>query len=167
MQSMTLGKTTYDQVVAQFGPPRGQGTSIKEGITVTTITYAFASGADSLGGGVTSARGAGFHFRDGILIGKQFNSSYASERTDFDDTKVTRIKEGVTTISEVTEMFGPTNSEWSYPLIPGQNDRAAVYLYTETRGTAFNLDTRRKMLVVSYRPDGVVTKVEFGASGRN
>src|SRR5579871_3247827 len=133
MGTVTVGTTTYDQVRQQFGPPYREGTTIKEGITLKTASYAFAEGANSLGGGVTPARSVGYYFRDGVLVGKEFTSSYDAERTDFEESKVARIKEGVTSIREVTALLGSTEGEWTYPLIAKQNERAAVYLYSETR----------------------------------
>jgi hypothetical protein len=163
--SVVVGTTTADQVRQQFGPPFREGTTIKEGITLKTMSYAFAEAGNSLVGGVIPARSVGYYFRDGVLVGKEFVSSYDAERTAIDEAKVAQIKEGTTTVHDVVAALGPTEGEWIYPLIPRQNEKALVYLYSETRGIAFNRQIRRQHLVVSYNADGLVTKVDYTSTG--
>ncbi len=41
-----------------------------------------------------------------------------------------------------------------------------MYLYQETKGTAFDLKFYRQILVVQFNPAGVVKEVEYTATGQ-
>src|ERR1044072_4744759 len=61
-ESLVLGRTTETEVRQRFGDPYREGTTIKNGETMKTLAYAYATGASSLAGGVTPSRGQGFYF---------------------------------------------------------------------------------------------------------
>lgn len=164
--TLVLTKTTYQEVRERFGSPFREGTVVKNGVKLKTVSYAYASGGASLVGGVTPARAMGLYFMDNRLVGHEFLSSYAEDHTDFDEGKVDTIKKGETTRAQVVEVFGKPGGVYVYPLIKGKDDQALVYTYSQTRGTAFNLKVYQKLLVVSYGPDGIVTDVEFTSSGQ-
>jgi hypothetical protein len=105
--ALALGKTSYDEIIRQFGDPYRKGSALKEGQTVTSIAYAYASATGTSGfGGVTPARSMGFYFVDNILVGYEFTSSYKEDLTDFDETKITQIRNGETKRAEVERLLG-------------------------------------------------------------
>ncbi len=164
--TLVLGKTTYEEIVRQFGDPFRKGTALKEGQTVTSISYAFASATAGSGfGGVTPARAMGYYFVSGVLVGYEFTSSYPEDRTDFDETKVPRITKGQTTRAQVEELLGHPGGMYTYPLITTRGDTALVYLYTHTRAAPFSVNLYQKKLVVSLDPEGRVSDVAFSTSG--
>jgi hypothetical protein len=61
--SLLLSKTTETEIRQRFGKPYREGTMVKNGETLRTLSYAYAEGAASLAGGVVPARGQGFYFR--------------------------------------------------------------------------------------------------------
>ena len=109
------------------------------------------------------------HDPDLILVGHDFTSSFQEDHSDFDETKVTRIKKGETTKAQVIELMGQPTGAYMFPLVQRQTDTGLVYVYTQTRVEnipfARKIRTYRKALVVSVDESGVVSNVEFGASG--
>jgi hypothetical protein len=160
-----IGTTTETQIRERFGTPYQEGTAVKHGETMTTLNYAYASGAASLAGGVTPARAQGFYFWKGVLVGHEFTSSFDADKTDFDASKARQIRKGETTESGVTALLGAPHGAHTYPLLPDRSDRGLVYLYAQTRGTAFNLKVYQQLLVVTVGPDGVVREVQLTSSG--
>jgi len=164
-ESLTLGKTTETEIRQRLGSPYREGTQVKNGETMKTLSYAYATGASSLAGGVTPARGQGFYFWDGVLVGHDFTSSFDQDRTDFDVSKVRQIKKGETTEAGVVTLLGRPQGMYSHPLIPDKGDRAIVYLYHQTKGSAFNLKFYQQLLVVTFDSTGLVKDSQFTSAG--
>jgi hypothetical protein len=163
--SLSLGKTTEREIRQRFGDPYRQGTVLRNGETMTTLTYAYAAGAGSLAGGLTPSRGIGFYFWNDVMVGHEFTSSFEEDKTDFDVTKVPQIRKGETTETAVTTLLGPAPGGYIYPMIADKTARALVYLYTQTRGSAFGLKHYQQMLVITIAPTGVVSDVQLTTSG--
>ena len=165
-ESLKNGQTTYKEVLAQFGDPYREGTVVKNDKTVKTLGYAYASvGGKPYREGVTPARAIAFYFFDDVLVGHEFISSWAEDNSDFDEGKVKDVVKGKTTRAEVIALLGRPAGYYIFPLIKQQPGEAAVYLYSETRGSAFNLKFYRKLLLVTFDTSGVVTEVDFTSSG--
>jgi hypothetical protein len=163
--ALTLGKTTEAEIRQRFGDPYRQGTVVRNGETMKSLSYGYASGAASLAGGITPSRGMGFYFWNDTLVGHEFTSSFDTDTTDFDATKVPQIREGETTESEVTALLGSPGGAYIYPMIPDKAARGLVYLYAQTRGSAFSLKFYQQLLVVTIGPTGVVSDVQLKSSG--
>ena len=160
------GQTTYAQLVARMGPPRNEGTALKNEKTVKSATYAYASvGGKPLRQGVTPARAMGFYFFNDTLVGHEFISSWAEDNSDFDEGRIKDIVKGKTTREQVTQLMGKPAGFYVYPMIKAQTGDAAIYAYVETSGTAFTLKFFRKVLVVTFDTAGVVADVDFSSSG--
>lgn len=138
---------------------------------VKTSSYAYATtvGDEAVVSGVTPARSTGFYFVDLLLVGHEFTSSFKRDNTDFDETRLTKIKEGETTTSQVIELMGPPHGYYIFPLVDRKQDTGLVYVYVQTRVEhipfAPKIKQYRKALIVSVGEDGVVSKVSFDASG--
>jgi hypothetical protein len=165
-ESLVLGRTTETDVRQRFGDPYREGTTIKNGETMKTLAYAYATGASSLAGGVTPSRGQGLYFWNGILVGHDFTSSFDQDRTDFDSARVQQIRKGETTEADVVQLLGKPQGVYTYPLIPDKGTRAIVYLYVQTKGSAFNLKFYRQLLIVTLDGSGLVKDSEFTSSGQ-
>jgi len=163
--TLTLGKTTEQEIRQRFGDPYRQGTVVRNGETMKSLSYGYASGAASLAGGVTPSRGMGFYFWNDTLVGHEFTSSFDADTTDFDATKVQQIRKGETTESGVTALLGSPHGAYIYPMIPDKAARGLVYLYAQTRGSAFSLKFYQQLLVVTIGPTGVVSEVQRASSG--
>jgi hypothetical protein len=163
---LMLGKTSYEDVLRQLGDPYREGSSLREGQTVTSITYAYANAWATSGfGNVTPARSMTLSFVHDVLVGYDFTSSYTEDLTDFDETRVAQIRTGETKQSEVEQLLGAAGGMYAYPLIRRGPERALVYLYAQTRTKPFSVDVYLKRLVVSVDGNGIVTDVDFNTSG--
>jgi hypothetical protein len=163
--SLLLSKTSEAEIRQRFGKPYREGTVVKNGQTLKALSYAYAEGGPSLAGGVVPSRGQGFYFLDGILVGHDFTSSFGEDKTDFDIAKVKQIREGQATEASVVDLLGKPHGVYLYPLVKDRSDRAVVYQYQQTRGTAFNLKFYNQLLVVTLDSNGVVKIVELTSTG--
>ena len=161
------GQTTYNQIVQTYGKPYLEGTVLKNDKLVKTVSYAYASVGGKSHRGGTAARAMGFYFLEDTLVGYEFISSFAEDNTDFHEMKMNEITEDKTTLNEVIQLLGKPSGYYIYPLVESSSEEAAVYAYSETRGSAFKLKMFRKVLVISYDSDQVVNKVEYVSSGSN
>ena len=160
------GQDSAESIKEKLGKPYAEGVITKNDKQFKTMTYAYAdTTGDAAYDGVTAARSQGFYFFDNKLVGDEFVSSWAVDLTDFDESKVSQINKGTTTIREVEALLGQAGGEYSYPLVVNENEKAKVYMYSQTTGSAFNLEFYQKMLVVTYDQSGVVTDVEYTESG--
>jgi hypothetical protein len=89
-----VGTTTETQIRERFETPYQEGTAQKNGETMKTLGYTYASGAASLAGGVTPARAQGFYLWNGVLVGHEFTSSFDEDKTDFDAPEARSIRKG-------------------------------------------------------------------------
>jgi hypothetical protein len=163
--TLMLGKTTEREIRQRFGDPYRQGTVLRNGQTLKSVSYGYASGAGSLAGGITPARGMGFYFWNDTLVGYEFTSSFDADKTDFDPAKAPQIRKGETTESDVTALLGPAPGAYVYPMIADQSARALVYMYAQTRGSALSLKFYQQLLVVTIGPTGVVSDVQLTTTG--
>jgi hypothetical protein len=166
-EALVLGQTTQEQIKDRLGSPYREGVVTKNDQQLRTASYAYASaGGEAAADGVTAARSQGFYFFNGKLVGYEFLSSWKGDSTDFDSGKVSQIKKGESTRSDVVRLLGHPGGKYIYPLIPNTSDEAVNYLYHQTKGSAFNLKFYQKLLVVTFSKQGVVTNVEYTESGQ-
>ena len=138
---LVLGKTTYAEVVARYGPPRSEEANVQNGQPIKTLIYA-KSGA---GGG----RLTFFNFSNLLLVGHNVRRD-ASE-IDLNDTKIAVIKEGETTERQVLGLLGEPSGQFIYPLTSHKGDTGFGYI-----------DRRaRKTLRIIFSTDGVVRHVDL------
>jgi len=163
--AFVLGSTTRQQVEAQQGKPYQRGKITKNTEMLDSLSYAYATGGESLVGGVTPARAAGYYFLNDILVGQEFISSFKEDATDFDESKVSSIVKGKTTKEEVITLLGKPSGNYIYPLVANKDDTGIVYQYTQTKGTVFNLKFYQKLLIISINKSGIVTDVNFTSTG--
>lgn len=165
--AIVLGQTTSEQITARLGSPYREGTVTKNDQQIKTSSYAYAStGGAAAAEGVTAARSQGFYFFNNKVVGYEFTSSWKEDSTNFDSGKVSQIKKGESTRSDVVRLLGNPGGKYIYPVIPNKGEDAVNYLYNQTTGSAFNLKFYRKQLIVTFNNQGVVTNIEFTESGQ-
>ncbi|MFC4273047.1 hypothetical protein GQF03_07650 [Sneathiella chungangensis] len=164
---LTYGESTSVDVVQKQGSPGKTGTETKDGITYDLIAYVFAdAGGTPDKEGVTPARAQAFYFKDDVLVGSEFSSSFASDSTKFDESKISMIKENSTTLDELIALMGQPSGEYIHPLVAKEGERAKVYVHSQTTVSGLEIIARRKELIVSYDPKtGVVTQIEYNEIG--
>jgi len=163
--SLAVGSATEAEIRQRFGTPYREGTVLKNDESMKVLNYSYASSASSVPGGLVPARAQEFYLWRDILVGHHFTSSFADDKTDFDGTKAPQIRKGETTESAVVSLLGAPHGAYRYPLIADKGARAAVYLFEQLKGTAFNLKFYRQILVIQYDSTGVVKEVEYSATG--
>jgi len=166
VNQLVYGTDTPETIKQKLGKPSREGTITKNEKQFQTMSYAYASGRGSAAyKGVTAARGQGFYFFQNKLVGHDFSSSWKVDSTDFDESKISGIKEGNTTIHEVIELLGNPDGEYIYPLATNETEKAKVYLYSQVKGSVFNMKLYRKVLILTHDENGIVTEVEYESSG--
>jgi hypothetical protein len=165
LESLAVGQATEAEIRQRFGAPYREGTVLKNNETMKVLSYAYATSATSVPGGVVPARAQEFYLWRDALVGHHFTSSFPDDKTDFDGTKAPEIRKGETTEAAVVSLLGAPHGAYRYPLIADKDARAAVYLFEEVKGSAFNLKLYRQILVVQYDPAGVVKDLEYTATG--
>lgn len=165
--AMDLGKTTSEQITNRLGSPYREGVVTKNNQQMKTLSYAYSSaGGEAAAEGVVPARSQGFYFLDNKLVGYEFTSSWKEDSTNFDSGRVSQIKKGKSTRSDVVRLLGNPGGKYIYPIIPNNDEEAVSYLYNQTKGSAFNLKFYQKLLVVTFNKQGIVTNVEYTESGQ-
>jgi hypothetical protein len=166
-EAFKLGTTTYAQIVQQLGEPRRVGTLLKNDKSLKSITYAFAAtGGEPLEAGVIPARAMGYYFLNDTLVGLEFVSSFKSDNSDFDETRIAAIAKGKTTRAEVIQLLGRPSGSYIPPMVKETSGEAVGYTYIATKGGAFSgFKFFRKSLLISFNESDQVSDVEFSSSG--
>ena len=163
-ENLSLGKTTYEDIVQKYGDYYLLVTTTKNGETIKQISYSYARAAPY----TTSlqARTAIFYFMNGMLIGYQYSSSFSDDKTKFDESKVTAIKRGETSKAQVIALLGNPVGYYKNPLIKEKNHIGLVYTDYETWRIPFTSKPRYiiKTLIVSCGPDEVVMSTDISSS---
>ena len=135
---LAYGSDTPETIKQKLGEPYNEGIATINEKQFKTMNYAYSSaGGAPAHKGVSASRGQGFFFFQNKLVGHNFISSWAIDSTDFDESKVSEIKEGSTTIQEVIELLGNPGGEQVYPLVKNANEKAKTYSYSHMTGSAF------------------------------
>jgi outer membrane protein assembly factor BamE (lipoprotein component of BamABCDE complex) len=159
---LTLGKTTKTEVLASMGKPNGKGTNTFNSVELEVVTYAYAKvGGSAALPGVTPARSQGLLFKAGILVGKEYTSSFEVDSTLFDTDKAKAISKGQTK-NDVIAVMGLPLGEYLSPIIDDQNGHAFVHMFTQTKG----FKSKSDLFVVEFNSANVVTKTKLSSSGR-
>jgi hypothetical protein len=156
LDSIALGTTRSEEVLAQLGKPQLTGATIANGESLESAAWYFAKAT----GGPPPSRSVTVQFWNGVAVGVYFNSTFAEDRTDFDATRVGQIVKGKTTVAEVKQLLGETAGRGIYPVLKNREDRALIYVFVESKGSAVGL----KNLTVTYGSDEIVREVAFSSS---
>jgi hypothetical protein len=166
INQLTYGSDTPETIKQKLGKPYNEGTITKNEKQFKTMSYAYASGRGSAAyQGVTPGRSQGFYFFQNELVGHEFTSSWEVDSTDFDESQISEIKKGNTTIQEVIGLLGSPNGEYIFPLATNETEKAKVYLYSQVKGSAFSMKFYRKVLIVTHDENGIITEVDYVSSG--
>jgi len=163
-EALVLGKTTEQEVRQRMGGPYRHGTALRNGETVTTLSYGYALAVPYVDD--VKTRAMGFYFLNGVLVGHEFTSSFDEDKTRFDDSKIGQIQQGQTTRQDVIALVGQPGGMYVYPLIKDKSALALVYLFIDSDRHPFGFTVRqtRKLLIVSIDSQGVVSDVQYTAS---
>jgi hypothetical protein len=166
-ETLTIGVSKKSDVLRVMGEPKRTGQVLKNSASIDQLIYVYASkvGSEPLHQGATPARAMVYSIYNDVLVGKQFDSSFKEDATDFDGAKASAVVKGKTTKPEIIAMFGQPSGEAIYPILDRQDVTAVVYLYSEVTGSVFHLKFRNKMLTVTFDKQDVVVDVQYVESG--
>lgn len=164
-----VGQSTYSDVTDRLGKPQFTGEVLQNDRKVKRLAYSYAeSGGQPAEEGVIPARALIYFFEKDLLVGTEFTSSFKSDSTNFDDSKVQYIKKGETTRSQVLLTFGRPSIVYKEPLVKKTSGEAIGYLYQSTRGNVYTgLKFKKKVLLVTFDEADKVMEVEFNTSDTN
>ena len=154
--SLRMGSTTESEIRARFGRPHVfEATVLKEN-AMRSLGYVYRKvGLDQV-----YDREVMFIFGDGVLVGYEYSSSFTSDKTDFDQSRVDRIKRGETTAAQVVDILGPPAGQGIHPLAEAKTGKAYVYSYVRIDKEPFSgklSPPLKKRLVVQFDEAGVVS----------
>lgn len=156
---LVLGKTTKLEIISQLGPPAAEGTSTTiSGKKLEWIRYTYAyTGGVSVDEGRVPARAQHLNFFENRLVGYGYISSFKTDATNFDHSKVPEIKTGISTRNDVQRLIGLPGGKSIYPLVINPDEDAVTYSYVEKTESG----TRFKNLQVTFNKRGIVTDVVY------
>ena len=161
---LILGKTTEQEVRQRMGDPPRQGTMVKNGETLTTLSYAYALAYPYVDD--VKVRAMGFYFLRGVLAGYEFTSSFKEDKTRFDEGKVAQIRRGESKRDDIVVLLGQPTGLYSYPLIKEREAVGLVYFFIDSERHPFGATVKqsRKFLIVSCDNSGIVTDITYDSS---
>jgi len=150
-----------------MGEPRKSGEVLKNDKNVKTATYVYAStGGEPLEEGVIPARALSYYFYNDILVGQEFLSSFKSDSSNFDESKISAISKEKTTRGEVIQLLGKPTATFVYPMIKQTSGDALGYTYNTTRGGAFSgFKFFTKSLRITFDDKDLVSEIDYASSG--
>src|SRR2546423_5502222 len=126
---LILGKTTEQEVRQRMGDPPRQGTMVKNGETLTTLSYAYALAYPYVDD--VKVRAMGFYFLRGVLAGYEFTSSFKEDKTRFDEGKVLQIRCAESKREDVVVLLGHPTGFCSFPLIKEKKAVGLAYVFID------------------------------------
>ena len=149
--------------MGRFGSPQERGRAMKDGVEVMTMSYSHGDAAARASApGVSAARAMAFYFIKGTLVGYEAISTFAADSSDFDDTRVSDIRRGVTTEAQLGELVGRPSGMYVYPLAAAPGQRVLVYAHTQKRNTT---PITHKQLLITVDAVGIVRDVQWEKIG--
>lgn len=162
--SLTLGKTSYQSIIAQMGEPTRKISQARSDKTVKVLEYYYSSRRDLPAyPGVIPERKMTLYFVDTLLIGYLFRSTLKDDYTDFDEAMMDQLEKGKSTEDDVIEVLGKPSGILTFPLVQAGTIREITYFYEQIKGSTGN--RYFKFLRVSVGKKGVVTDIEYITSG--
>ena len=162
--ALSLGEMTKSQAMALYGEPWQSGSQIANGQSIEKIVYGYSGSGDPLVSGVTPARTLDLYFHNQILVGYLFASTFKSDHTDFDQSRVGLVEEG-DSCSKVSELFGPSPGKAIYPMANERNLTVLMYTYPQTKGKMFGFDFYLKSLSVECDKNEIIIDIIYSESG--
>jgi hypothetical protein len=168
---LPLGLVTRADIVATYGrpdrqlvrvvsaPAEGSGASAPDTPAMgalTSLFYAYEDRGGAFGSGARQQKLLKFDFANDRLFAYSFLSNVRRDSSDFDEAKMARLANGVTTKDEVRALFGDPSGRAMFPaLLPG--DERYVYQFVDTA----NGEKLVKRLELVFGDDDVLREFSF------
>lgn len=164
-QMLVLGKTTESEVYQHIGQPYSLGSiKGKSGLSVTDALYWYGTSGSGYGADeVLPRRTLNVFFYKNVLVGYTYSSSYKEDNTNFDESKIDRIKQGQMK-GDVTEILGEPSGYTTYPLNDSLHLKSLVYSYDQVK-EKFNPKIHYKFFAVVLDTNDRVIETKFAEQG--
>lgn len=180
--NVRLGETTLEQIRTRYGQPRSErswarggaelareagapfGVARVDGIMHELDYYFQDRSAPPSAPGIEPSRSLKMWFWNGKLVGYLAHSSFQSDTTAFDETKVAAITPWKSFRPEVIAALGQPSGARIYPMVQSQDLQVMTYYAFEFDRNAGQ--TRSKTFHVLTDSIGVVRDVRFDGSTR-
>jgi hypothetical protein len=182
--TLKIGETTRSQAIGLYGEPRSQSSfslpittssptafdAAEETGIVSVAAYSYViSRAPILGGNpdtvdpnVTPVRTMTLFYWNDRIAGFRSSSTFREDKTEFDESKISAIEKGKTTVSQLKTLLGEPAGQMAYPLVRNKGNEKLLYNYS-----SFRRDTRvfqSKGLEVLTNAQGVVLDYRFASN---
>jgi len=166
-ETFKLGETTHSQVVQLLGETGKESTSLQNDKHIKAYTYTYAkTTGEPLEEGVIPVRLNTFSFFNGILVSQVFLSSFKSDHSNFDETRINAIVKGKTKRSEVIQLMGRPCCLYIPPMVEEPASKGIGYLYTTTMKVGSIFKHFTKSLTISFNENDEVHDITFTSSRR-
>lgn len=164
--TIELGKTTYKQVEERFGKPKDETRIQHNRELLRAVSYSYANDFDRPKMPNTMAmRQLIFLFSGDIVVMESFNSSFATDSTDFDQHKVGDIVKGKTRCDEVERLLGRPSGRAIFPIVDKHGESAISYEFSYVKRPLLQFKTYKKGLQIICDSAGVVSDVSYTEAG--
>jgi hypothetical protein len=164
--AIQLGKTTVDQVIERLGKPGRDEMVRSDKGQFRTIVYTRSDDTEATQVPRTlGIRQLAFVLSDDVVISERFDSSFASDSTDFDDRKVGQVVEGKTRCDDVVEMFGRPAARAIYPAVKKEGETYIGYMFRYIKRPVHQFKMFGKGLSVLCDQAGIVKEMSYSESG--
>lgn len=175
-ENLALGQTMRAEILRLYGEPfkqtsavlsapvtvaqtRGEFDATPVSGTLATLVYLYQDRTGGAFAGGARTKVASFDFWNEVLVAYNFVSDFSNDSSNFDDSKIVDIHKGLSSKSDVTQLFGPPTGRAIYPAIQHQGHEKFIYSYIEVRGGHRSL----KRLEVLFGDDGKTLDYRFVA----
>ena len=158
VESVLLNQTMRQEIVERFGPPYKEGSAIKNGCTLKTLSYVYASnGSGHNGSSTIPAKAMVFTF---TTVSSPTSSSTPSSRPyRVRRRQDPRDRKGETTRDESSTCWA-LRRECVFPVVEGKQDGSSTPIVRQKKFLG-RFHIYLKELVVSFGPDGKVSDLKF------
>ena len=180
--TIDVGTATLQQVRARYGEPRSErswargdlelpkeigtpfGAPRVPGVMAELYYYYENRGDTAAAPGVEPSRSARYWFWNDRLVGFQSSSSFKSDSTRFDESRVAAIRPWQSLRGDLIKMFGEPSGVRVFPLVPGEDQQALTWFNFEF-DTA-SRQSRARTLHVLINNIGVVVDSRFDSTSK-
>lgn len=162
---LRLGQTTIVEAVQRFGEPfrRTVVANSAAGVNTAASDERPAGLRPAAVEGVTQALGYVYvadsantrsmllTFWNDRLIFHNFVSSFANQSTDFDEAKISQIRRGATTHSDLVALLGRPSGVGVYPVVAARGNRLVVYQFSQVNRQNHSVLYKRFEVLVDAR----------------
>ncbi len=122
-------------------------------------TYFYSVAQPPVLGGGDSIRKLFLEFRNNLLVGYDFYSSFPNDSSNFDANRADAIVKGRTDRAQVVQLLGQPSGRTVFPMVANETDEKYIYDFFTVEPSAGT--TTRKTLEILFNQAGIVKDTRF------